>query len=307
MFNELLEDAYFDASTTFHDQYNVHTIHQPCPYEKKLTKDHPLHTIISDPKSSVRIRGQIAISCLFACLLSSIKHANVAEALKDVDWNKEDNSSLVIRNKERLVAQGYHQEECNDYHDTFALVARIEAIRLIIVYVAYKNFTVFQMDVKMAFLNGIIKEDVYVGQPPDFVSKKYPNHVYALDKALYGLRQAPQAWYDVLSTFLIYTGFQKGLIDATLFIKKGMENCDTFLTPMVKQAKIKLDLVGKPVNHTNYRSMIGPLMYLTSSRLNIMFAICLWYPEDFGFDLSAYSYADHAGFHLDRKSTSGSG
>nr|GFB89339.1 reverse transcriptase [Tanacetum cinerariifolium] len=142
------------------------------------------------------------------------------------------------------------------------------------------------MDVKTAFLNGILKEEVYVGQPPGFVSKQYPDHVYAFDKALYGLKQAPRAWYDVLSQFLIDSGFQK------------------VLTPMVEQAKLKLDLVGKPVDHTDYRSMIGSLMYVMSSRPDIMFATCLWYPKDSGFDLTAYSDADHEGYHLDRKTES---
>nr|GFB81354.1 retrovirus-related Pol polyprotein from transposon TNT 1-94 [Tanacetum cinerariifolium]GFB82621.1 retrovirus-related Pol polyprotein from transposon TNT 1-94 [Tanacetum cinerariifolium] len=107
-----------------------------------------------------------------------------------------------------------------DYDETFAPVARIEAIRLFLAYAAHKDFTVFQMDVETVFLNGILKEEVYVGQPPGFVSKQYPDHVYALDKALYGLKQAPRAWYDVLSKFLINSGFQKGSIDTTLFIKK---------------------------------------------------------------------------------------
>nr|GEZ22563.1 retrotransposon-related protein [Tanacetum cinerariifolium] len=142
--------------------------------------------------------------------------------------NKKDESSLVIRNKVRLVAVGYSQQE-------------------------------------------------------GFVSKQYPDHVYALDKALYGLKQAPRAWYDVLSQFLIESGFQK------------------VPTLMVEQAKLKLDLVGKPVDHTEYQSMIGSLMYVTSSRPDIMFATCLWYPKDSGFDLTAYSDADHAGCHLDRK------
>nr|GFC56372.1 putative polyprotein [Tanacetum cinerariifolium] len=146
VFNERLEDTYFDASTSFHDSSNVHTYYQPYPHEKKWTKDHPLHKIIGDPKSSVRTRGQLANSCLFSCLLSSIEPANVAVALRDADW----------------------------------------------------DFTVFQMDVKIAFLNGFLNEEVYVGQPPDFVSKQYPDHVYALDKALYGLKQEPRAWYDVL-------------------------------------------------------------------------------------------------------------
>nr|GEZ89163.1 hypothetical protein [Tanacetum cinerariifolium] len=260
VFNERLEDAYFDVSTSFHDPSNVHTYYQPCPHEKKWTKDHPLYKIIGDLKSSVRTRGQLGNSCLFLCLLSSIEPANVAESLRDADWasamqeeldqfarlkvwrivprpkgksviktkwifkNKKDASSLVIRNKARLVAVGYSQQE------------------------------VFQMDVKTAFLNGILKEEVYVGQPLGFVSKQYPDHVYALDKALYGLKQAPQAWYDVLSQFLIESGFQKGSTDTTLFIKKKVP------TPMVEQAKLKLDLVGKLVDHTDYRSMIESLI-----------------------------------------------
>nr|GFB63438.1 hypothetical protein [Tanacetum cinerariifolium] len=139
----LKEDAYFDASTSFHDLSNVYTFYQSYPHEKKRTKDHPLHKIIDDPKSSVRIRGQLANSCLFSCLLSFIKPANVAEALRDTDWNKKDESSLVIRNKVRLVAVGYSQQEGIDYDETFAPVARIEAIRLFLAYAAHKDFTVF--------------------------------------------------------------------------------------------------------------------------------------------------------------------
>nr|GEX78682.1 hypothetical protein [Tanacetum cinerariifolium] len=231
--------------------------------------------------------------------------------------NKKDESNLVIRNKARLVAMGYSQQEGIDYDETFALVARIEAIRLFLAYDAHKDFTIFQLDVKAVFLNGILKEEVYVAQPPDFASKQYPDHVYALDKAVYGLKQAPPAWYDVLSKFLIDSGFQK------------------VPTPMVKQAKLELDLVKKPVDHTDYCSMIGSLMYLSSSRPDIMFATCmcaryqanpnehhvstvkrifrylkgtinlgLWYLKDSGFNLTAYSDAYHAGCHLDRKTKS---
>nr|GEV68655.1 retrovirus-related Pol polyprotein from transposon TNT 1-94 [Tanacetum cinerariifolium] len=138
--------------------------------------------------------------------------------------NKKDESSLVIQNKARLVAIGYSQQEGIDYDETFATVAQIEAIRLFLAYAAHKDFTVFQMDVKRAFLNGILKEEVYDGQPPGFVSKQYPDHVYALDKALYGLKQAPWAWYDVLTQFLTDSGFQKGSIDSTLFIKNKAES-----------------------------------------------------------------------------------
>nr|GFD15696.1 hypothetical protein [Tanacetum cinerariifolium] len=129
------------------------------------TKDHPLYKIIGDPNSSVRTRGQLANSCLFSCLLSSIEPANVAEALRDADWNKKDESSLAIRNKARLVAVGYSQQEGIDYDETFAPVAQIEAIRLFLAYAAHKDFTVYQMDVKITFLNGILKEEAYVGQP----------------------------------------------------------------------------------------------------------------------------------------------
>nr|GEZ41647.1 retrovirus-related Pol polyprotein from transposon TNT 1-94 [Tanacetum cinerariifolium] len=148
------------------------------------------------------------------------------EALRDADWNKKDESSLVTQNKARLVAVGYSQQEGIDYDEMFAHVAQIEAIRLFLAYAAHKDFTVFQMDVKTTFLNGILKEEVYVAQPPGFVSKQYPDHVYALDKALYGLKQAPRAWYDVLLQFLIESDFQKGSIDTTLFIKKKGKHID---------------------------------------------------------------------------------
>nr|GFD37712.1 retrovirus-related Pol polyprotein from transposon TNT 1-94 [Tanacetum cinerariifolium] len=134
--------------------------------------------------------------------------------------NKKDESSLVIRNKARLVEVGYSQQESIDYDETFAPVDRIEAIHLFLAYAAHKDFIIFQMDVKTSFLNGILKEEVYVGQPPGFVRKQYLDYVYALDKALYGLKQAPRAWYDVLSQLLIHSGFQKGSINTTLFIKK---------------------------------------------------------------------------------------
>nr|GFB09226.1 retrovirus-related Pol polyprotein from transposon TNT 1-94 [Tanacetum cinerariifolium] len=218
-------DEYFDSSKIMKSSTtNVETLINEEVFHEKWTKDHPLNKIIGDPKLSVRTRGQLANSCLFSCLLSSIEPANVAEALRDADWNKKDESNLVIRNKARLVAVGYSQQEGIDYDETFAHVARIEVILLFLAYAAHKDFTVFQMDVKTSFLNGILKEEVYVGQPPaflngilkkevyvgqppGFVSKQYPDHVYALDKALYGLKQAPRAWYDVLSQFLIESGF----------------------------------------------------------------------------------------------------
>ena len=134
--------------------------------------------------------------------------------------NKKDENGVVIRNKARLVAQGYCQEEGIDYKETFAPVARLEAIRIFLAYAAHRGFKVHQMDVKSAFLNGKLKEEVYVKQPPGFESEKYPNHVYFLDKALYGLKQAPRAWYERLSTFLLSRNFHRGTTDITLFYKK---------------------------------------------------------------------------------------
>ncbi|KAJ9557081.1 hypothetical protein OSB04_011695 [Centaurea solstitialis] len=117
--------------------------------------------------------------------------------------NKTDERGIVIKNKARLVAQGYTQEEGIDYDDVFAPVARIEAIRLFLAFASYKGFKVYQMDVKSAFLYGTIDEEVYVCQPPGFEDPKYPDRVYKLRKALYGLHQAPRAWYDTLSSYLL--------------------------------------------------------------------------------------------------------
>nr|GEY72743.1 putative reverse transcriptase domain-containing protein [Tanacetum cinerariifolium] len=243
------EDAYFDASTSFHDHSNVHTYYQLYPHEKKWTKDHPLHKIIGDPKSSVRTRVQLANSCLFSCLLSSIEPANVAKALEDADWTAFLNGILK---DEVYVGQppGFVSKQYPNH--VYALDKALYSLKQVprAWYDVFSQFLI-ESGFQKAFLNGILKDEVYVGQPPGFVSKQYPNHVYALDKALYSLKQVPRAWYDVFSQFLIESGFQK------------------VPTPMVEQAKLKLDLVGKPVDHTNYRN------------------------------------ADHDGCHLDRKSTSG--
>ncbi|KAJ9542359.1 hypothetical protein OSB04_028865 [Centaurea solstitialis] len=134
--------------------------------------------------------------------------------------NKTDEKGIVIKNKARLVAQGYTQEEGIDYDDVFAPVSRIEAIRLFLAFASYKGFKVYQMDVKSAFLYGTIDEEVYVSQPPGFEDPKYPDKVYKLRKALYGLHQAPRAWYDTLSSYLLENKFERGVIDKTLFIKR---------------------------------------------------------------------------------------
>ncbi|GKF24136.1 putative ribonuclease H-like domain-containing protein, partial [Tanacetum coccineum] len=134
--------------------------------------------------------------------------------------NKKDERGIVIKNKARLVAQGYTQEEGIDYDEVFPLVSRIEEIRLFLAYASFKDFVVYQMDVKSAFLYGKIEEEVYVCQPPGFEDPDFLDRVYKVEKALYGLHQAPKAWYKTLSTYLLDNGFQRGKIDKTLFVRR---------------------------------------------------------------------------------------
>ncbi|GJY67779.1 retrovirus-related pol polyprotein from transposon TNT 1-94 [Tanacetum coccineum] len=384
--------------------------------------------------------------CMYALTVSTVEPKNVKEAMTDPAWiesmqeellqfkrldvwvlvplpdnikpltlkwlfkNKHDEENTVIRNKSRLVVRGYRQEEGIDFEESFAPVARMEAIRIFLAYAAHKSFIVFQMDVKTAFLHGTLKEDVYVCQPEGFIDADHPSHVYKLKKALYGLKQAPRAWYDELSTFLLQNHFFKGTIDPTLFIRRfdddilvvqvyvddiifgsthprytqlfsdlmksrfemsmmgemtfflglqvnqsprgifinqsnyvleilkkyGMETCDPVGTPMEIKDKLDLDQNGSPVDATKYHSMIGALMYLTSSRPDIVHATCLcaryqakptekhlkevkrifrylrgtvntglWYTKDSGIELTGFSDADYAGCKDTFKSTSG--
>ena len=289
------------------------------PPSRKWTKDHTPDLIIGDPDTGIQTRSATQNECLFHNLLSQTEPKKVEEALKDADWvtamqeelnefernnfwklvprpknrsvvstkwvfrNKTDPDGIVTWNKVRLVAKGYSQQEGIDYDETYAPVARLEAIKIFLAYAAHMKFKVFQMDVKSAFLNGELEEEVYVEQPPGFVDPQYPDYVYRLDKALYGLKQAPRALVDV----------------------------------------------------TNYRGMIGSLLYLTASRPDIMFATCLcarfqanprephliavkrifrylkgepnlglWYPRETDFNLVGYSDSDFAGCKIDRKSIS---
>nr|GFC00968.1 copia protein [Tanacetum cinerariifolium] len=144
--------------------------------------------------------------------------------LKWIFKNKHDEEQTVIRNKSRLVVRGYRQEEGIDFEESFAPVARMKAIRILLAYAAHKSFTMFQMDVKTSFLHGSLKEDVYVCQTEGFIDADHPSHVYKLKKALYGLKQAPRAWYDELSKFLLQNHFFKGTIDSTLFIRRFQDD-----------------------------------------------------------------------------------
>ncbi|KAD3336888.1 hypothetical protein E3N88_32407 [Mikania micrantha] len=301
-------------------------------------------------------------------------------------WCKKDDHGIIVRNEARLVVQGFRQIEGLDYNEVFAPVARLEAIRIFLAYASFKKFKVYQMDVKSAFLHGVISETVYVSQPSGFEDPLHRDQVYKLDKALYGLHQAPRAWYETLSTHLLNNGFRRGVIDCTLFIheKDGDlllvqvyvndiifgERNDCPAKSLVDQSEagifihqtkyvgdilsrfsmsdakpagtrlainhgITPDEKGELIDVTLYRGMIGSLMYLTTSRPDIMFATCLcaryqskprvshliavkrimrylkgtpdlglWYPNDDNFDLIAYSDSDYGGCKRDYKSTS---
>ncbi|GKC89380.1 retrovirus-related pol polyprotein from transposon TNT 1-94 [Tanacetum coccineum] len=369
------------------------SLHQGIAAESTLMEDNPFATTNNDPFINV-----------FALEPRS-------EASLSKDLIKLDEYGDVLKNKARLVAKGYQQEEGIDFEESFAPVARIEAIRIFIANAASKNMTIYQMDVKTAFLNGELKEEVYVSQPEGFVDPDHPTHVYRLKKALYGLKQAPRAWYDTLSRFLLDNKFSKGAVDPTLFTRKtgkhillvqiyvddiifastdpkacdifsnemsskfqmsmmgqmsfflglqvsqnpggifinqskfaleilkkfGMDSCDPVDTPMVDRLKLDEDPLGILVDQTQFRSMVGSLMYLTASRPDLVFVVCmcaryqasptkkhlealkrvfrylrgtinwgLWYPKDTAMALTAYADADHAGCQDTRRSTSGS-
>ncbi|GKC55811.1 retrovirus-related pol polyprotein from transposon TNT 1-94, partial [Tanacetum coccineum] len=283
------------------------------------TKDHPLDNIIGELERPVSTRLKLreqALFCYYDAFLSSVEPKTYKDALTQSCWieamQEELNEfehlevwELVPRldkamNKAHLVARGYRQEEGIDFD---APMAKLDAIRIFLAYAAHINMIVFQMDVKMTFLNGILRKEVYVSQPDGFVDQDNPNHVYKLKKALYGLKQAPHAWYDLLSKFLLSQEFSKGTVDPTLLIRRqgkdillisqsprgifinqskyaleslkkyGMESSDPVDTPMVKKSKLDEDTQGKAVDPIHYRGMIGTLMYLTTSRPDLTFTI----------------------------------
>nr|GEX91432.1 hypothetical protein [Tanacetum cinerariifolium] len=310
------------------------------------------------PAQELQVRQTSTASTTIADIAPTPTHSsslatNIPITSQDVDELNPNATVDGNTNKSRLVMRGYRQEEGIDFEESFAPVARIEAIRIFLAYVAHKSFTVFQMDVKTAFLHGSLKEDVYVCQPKGFIDVDHPSHVYKLKKTLYGLKQAPRAWYEELSTFLLQNHFFKGTIDPTLFIRRFqddilvskyvleilnkyvMESCDPVGTLMEIKDKLDLDQNGTLVDGTKYHSMIGALMYLTSSRPDIVHATCLcarcqakptekhlkevkrifrylrrtvntglWYTKDSGFELTGFSYADYAGCKDTFKSTS---
>ncbi|GJT13321.1 retrovirus-related pol polyprotein from transposon TNT 1-94 [Tanacetum coccineum] len=215
-----------------------------------------LFNIIGEPLDRITTRSRVrdseaasAHECLYVNFLSQIEPKRLIEALQEERWviamNKMDESGVVIKNKARLVAQGFRQEEGIENDETFAPVARLEAISIFLAYAAYIGFMVYQMDVKSAFLNAKILEEVYVQQPLGFESNEFPNHVCKLDKALYGLKQAPRA-------------------------------CASVKCPMLPPNNLGPDESRVSVNETMFKDMIGSLMYLTASRPDIQFSTCLY-------------------------------
>ncbi|GJX21306.1 putative ribonuclease H-like domain-containing protein [Tanacetum coccineum] len=189
----------------------------------RIDKDHPKDQIIGDFNSAIQTRRMTKISdehAMKVWTLVNLPNGKRAIRTKWVFRNKKDERGIVVRNKARLVAQCYNQEEGIDYDEVFAPFARIEEIRLFLAYASFMGFIMYQMDVKSAFLYGTINEEVYVYQPPGFEDLQFLDKMYKVEKVLYGLHQAPRAWYETLSTYLFENGFKRGTIDKTLFIKK---------------------------------------------------------------------------------------
>nr|GEV63986.1 retrovirus-related Pol polyprotein from transposon TNT 1-94 [Tanacetum cinerariifolium] len=304
---------------------------------------------IREPSRHVLTRNQLRSDsdmCMYALSVSTMKPKNVKKAMTDPTWIDSMQEELLQfkRLDSRLVVRGYRQEEGIDFEESFAPVARMEAIRIFLAYAAHKSFTVFQMDVKTAFLHGSLKEDVYVCQPEGFIDTDHPSHVCKLKKALYGLKQTPRAWYIQLFSNLMKNRFEMSMMgEMTFFLglqvnqspcgifinqskyvleilkKYGMESCNPVGTPMEIKDKLNLDRNGTPVDATKYRSIIGALMYLTSSRPDIVHATCLCTryqakPTEkllkevkriFRFELTGFSDADYAGCKDTFKSSSG--
>ncbi|GJR33526.1 retrovirus-related pol polyprotein from transposon TNT 1-94 [Tanacetum coccineum] len=365
------------------------------PLQPKTVADNVLNAMLDgntfvNPSAPPSANGDM---CIYALIVTTMELRNVKEAMTDPTWidsmqeellrfkrvyvwmlvpaldnikpftlkwlfkNKHDEDNTVIRNKTRLVMRGYSKKEGIYFEESFAPVARMESIRIFLAYVTHKSFIVFQMDVETTFLHGMLKEDVYVCQPEGFIDVDHPSHVYKLKKALYGLNQAPRAWYTQLFADLRKSYFEMSMIGEMMFFlglqvnqsprgifinqsnyvfeilkKYGMKTCDPVGTPMEIKDKLDLDKNGTLVNATKYRSMISALMYLTSSRPDIVHATCryqakptekhlkevkmifrdlrgtinmgLWYTKDFGFELTGFSDADYAGCKDTFKSTS---
>ncbi|RVW20081.1 Retrovirus-related Pol polyprotein from transposon RE1, partial [Vitis vinifera] len=277
-------------------------IEQSKKNKSRVPKNHPLSNVIGNYEDSMVTRRQSKLNEVsYVCYTSQIEPKNVEEALNDEAWvdlheelnqfsrndvwflvprpkdvnvigtkwifkNKMDENGVIVRNKARLVAQGFKQIEGIDFDETFAPVARLESIRILLAVACVWKFKLFQMDVKSAFLNGILNEEVYVEQPKGFQDPRYPNHVYRLRKALYGLKQAPRAWHERLTSYLLKKGFMRGGADRTLFIRR---NDEVFLVAQIyvddivfgsTSSECALDF-AKEMKSEFEMSMVGELTY----------------------------------------------
>ncbi|GJV70289.1 putative ribonuclease H-like domain-containing protein [Tanacetum coccineum] len=302
----------------------------PVQTRSSLKKITAAHALVSHLQAQQRSNHKDHQHCLFACFLSQSEPRKITEALEDESWveamqeellqfklqqvwvlvdlpngakvigtkwvyrNKKDERGVVVRNKARLVAQGHRQEEGIDYDEVFAPVARIEAIRLFLAFASFMGFIVYQMDVKSAFLYGTIDEEVYVSQPPGFVDPDHPTKVYKVVKALYGLHQAPRAWYATLSTFLVKHGYRRGTIDKTLFIRRNKKDI------MLVQVSSSQAEQGRLLNISKDKYVAADTQEFDSCYSKDFSSQCC--QEDLQ---EAFSDSDYGGSNLDRKSTTG--
>nr|GEU64756.1 ribonuclease H-like domain-containing protein [Tanacetum cinerariifolium] len=316
----IFDDVYDDREVGAEADANnleLLTVVSPIP-TTRVHKNHPKEHIIRDLNLATQTRRMINFSKENAMVIQALTDLSWIEAMQEellqfkiqkvwtlmdlpngkraigTKWvfrNKKDERGIVIRKKERLVAQGYTQEKGIDYDEVFASVARIKAIRLFFAYASFMRFIVYQMDVKSAFLYGIIKEEVYVCQHIGFKDPYFPNKIYKVKQKDDGIFISQDKYVaDILKNF-----------DFSLV--------KTASTPIETHKALFKDEEAQDVDVHLYRSMIGSLMYLTTSRPNIMFAVCacarFQYPRDSPFDLEAFSDSDYAGASLDRKSTTG--
>ncbi|GKE07678.1 putative ribonuclease H-like domain-containing protein, partial [Tanacetum coccineum] len=300
--------------------------------------------ILVSPILTTRVHKDHLVEQIIRELNSAPQTRRMTMNLEEHGLNKKDERGIVIKNKVRLVAQGYTQEERIDYDEVFAPVARIEAIRLFLAYASFKDFVVYQMDVKSAFLYGKIEEEVYVCQPPGFEDPNFYDRVYKVEKALYGLHQAPRAWYETLSTYLLDNGFQRGTVNKTLFIR--MDKGDILLVQVyvddiifgstkkslctefekMMHKKFQMSSMGELTFFLGLQTASTPMetqkpllkdedgeevdIYLYRSMIGSLMYLTFSRPEIMfavysPFDLVAYTDSDYAGASLDRKSTIG--
>nr|GEW27606.1 retrovirus-related Pol polyprotein from transposon TNT 1-94 [Tanacetum cinerariifolium] len=328
-----------------------HSLHQGTAAEPNYMKDHNIAPVYNNPFVNVfapephsEASSSGDINCWFQAMQDEIHkfdRLQVWELVPQLDYAmiiaikwiykvKLDEYGDVLKNKAQLVVKGYRQEEGINFEESSALVARIEAIRIFIVNAASRNMTIYQMDVKTTFLNGELKEEVYVSQPEGFVDPDHLTHVYRLKKALYGLKQAPQAWYDTRSRFLLDNDFSKGAVDPTLFTRKIGKHIllvQIYVDDIIfasTDPKV-CNMFSNEMSSKFQMSMMGQMSFILASRPDLVFAVCmcaryqasptkkhlealkrvfwylkgtlnwgLWYPKDTAMALTTYADADHA-------------